>query len=261
MFFKYPLWLLPLLMLFGCAHSQTQNNNLQNEIDSLANYSYLIGVPKHDTLYWGTGFFYKKNNDLFLTSNAHILRGIDPIHYVRLPDYPDFVYIRLKNKITGRYTLVRLDITIEKNYHLFWFYNEPDLCIYPLINSIENTYFINVVDKYISRERHIESPDSLVTYGFPIDDTKHYSENDLNTLHPTKNVEKFFEDVNIPLYYTEINKFDSINVRIAPGIPKGSSGSPLYAIYKNHISLVGIIFGESEGNNQFSMVVRANYLY
>lgn len=80
--------------------------------DSLKKYSYLVYGQSNSnvsSLHTGTGSFLKKGNKVYFLSSNHVFSGFDS-EAKKIEDYPDTLYINLKEKKSNKKVKYAVDI-------------------------------------------------------------------------------------------------------------------------------------------------------
>ena len=208
----------------------------RSALDSLSDYSYfLFGVKggyfnkrsgTEAEFYFGTCFFVKKNNHVFLVSAKHVVTPCNIVDSSRDSDFPDSLYVRIRSKKTRKYILYPIRIKMD-SVECRPYYQEADAFVYEiknaskyLINSVENYLVENIADSSIEKEAY--------TCGYP----NVFSINFESLMNYKPKISKITMEskLNMVLVLGD-GIYDTINyfAKLDSGVLKsGNSGSPVF---------------------------------
>ncbi|PWT96806.1 MAG: hypothetical protein C5B52_14875 [Bacteroidetes bacterium] len=205
-------------------------------LDSLSDYSYfLFGVKggyfnkKSGTeaeFYFGTGFFVKQDQKVFLVSAKHVLTPCNIVDSSRDDDFPDSLYVRIKSRKTKRYMLYPIRIKMD-SVQCRPYYQEADAYAYEIKNP--SKYFINSVEKFVVDDVADSSIESeAYTCGYPNVVSLNFEE--LMKNKPKISKIKLASKLNMVLVlgdgiYDTINYFANLDSGV---LRSGNSGSPVF---------------------------------
>ena len=261
---KYSLYALALIVLFSFS-AKSQNNDIH---DSLKKYSYLIIGTIYTPRFpgeqvnafnlkpvgYGTGFFYKKGDSLFLISAAHIIYNIDVYHKVKSENRIDFLVVRYYDTLNNiRYRAIDTR-QIQAQVPPFYFLDKPDVDY-----IFDPTAFadgkINTINSFLfQRNRKIKKKykTNFFAYGYAsYEQVKYQSPAHYDDFVNPSRYEGNIADSShyMPLYKEQ--NIDSLYYTTTPKAWGGTSGSPVFKyIYKNKrkqwIEFAGIQSGKNE---------------
>lgn len=229
--------------------------------DSLKKYSYLIyQIGKDSTIHTGTGAFVKVGHKVYFLSSKHVFGGFDSDAKKKL-NYPDTLYILLKDKKTGTRTKYLVDIKKYKRLTIPTYnFESPDYVSF-LIKNPEH-YEINSIEKFISNEVVVDSAISYIV-GFGYLQKKVNKPEDIFQFEPLQFSGTTNGEYSFKMYHKKYDKVDSINYYAYPTNYldlRGASGSSIFQVLKSGKILFGGIYTASNPEEKIYLFVRPNFI-
>jgi hypothetical protein len=262
---RYILKTFILILSFNMAFGQESIDSLKKYgYDSLKKYSYLIsGISNNNSATIGTGFFIKRDTNVYLISAGHVLTGWNAIKKKWNKDYPDTFYIKLTDRVTGDDVRCLINVTAYKKKLVpFSIWDKPDIFIYKIKNP--SSYVINSIENLIvdTIANYINEINKVFSYGFA--SYSHFTD-----FHSLLNLTPTVIDAATVMKYGTIpnirknNLPDSMHFIIAPIFPwknnfgNGASGAPIF-IYSEKFKrfIFGGVVIAINNKGMFDIVVR-----
>lgn len=233
-----------------------------NQLDnSLSKYSYPIFTFSNNVQYAATAFFYFENNDIYLVSNYHAIKGMSPMHS-RLNWKSDLLHLKIYNIKAKKVEIINIDISEKTTGITQVFYMDSGIDLFKVKINIEE-FHVNFINDLISPLYINSIPNRILIYGYP------NSEGIQQVFW--SNLAKFESQYNINgfdnFYYATMRNMPGFNKKermyglsklyffIDRMIPSGYSGAPIIGEFeneKNEITyhFIGVNFGNEPFSNQ-----------
>jgi hypothetical protein len=251
----YEYHLIAAIIFFGCSQQSTKGVEMKND---LAKFSYALCTMTGSQAHNGTGFLYKKGENVYVVTNYHI-RGMNPIDRKSTFDATSlYLKIPLKDGINS-YEILNIPIDKEEvgGLRLFSFLDELDMFALKL-KTIPVNAALHFINELIDPKLFDSIPQTVSIYGFPPYEEKQKQILDvkLDTFHSTyENGTKELEE-NLLLqganrqFIDPVVNFHSQNYFfISARAHGGNSGAPIIGEYnvngKVIYALAGMVFGWS----------------
>lgn len=231
--------------------------------DNLKQYSYLVyGFNHRDTsnVHTGTGSFFKKGHRMYFISSNHVFSGFDSEAKKR-NDYPDTLFINLKDKKSGKNVKYAVDIQNYKRYNpAVYNFDSPDFLIFRVKHP--GKYKINSIENFMSNDKIIDNDIAYIN-GYGYFQKSLYNLNNLYGLEPLIFSGTTKGEYEFKMYMNIFKKIDSINYYVYPSQYidlRGASGSPVFQILKSGKIVFGGIYSGSNPVEKIYLIVRPEYI-
>src|SRR4030095_10843094 len=147
---RYILKIFIFISSFNITFGQESIDSLKKYgYDSLRKYNYLkSGIINHKSAIIGTGFFIKRDTNVYLISAAHVLTGWNAIKKEWNKEYPDTFYVKLTDRRTGDDILCSINVKAYKRKLVpFYIWDKPDIFLYKIKNP--SSYVIHSIENLI----------------------------------------------------------------------------------------------------------------
>lgn len=246
-------------------------------LDSLKDYSYLLieasyhprsltDIPTVDNISvegFGTGFFIKRQNRIFLVTAYHIPTQCDIYAGIKKDSKSDLLLLRFYDSLGG-INFWYISTAEYKKLPAVWFYEQPDVITIEVTDQLKNTQ-LKTIDNILFQKPKKDklrqkAEKSVVSFGFPETDQKLYSNQHdyIWNIKPSTYKGRITSDSSFadPLFI-EKDTAKAYLITTPYQIP-GVSGCPVFSFYKNKkmewIEFSGVQSGSSLILNSASIV-------
>ncbi|MEO6732790.1 MAG: hypothetical protein ABIN01_16325 [Ferruginibacter sp.] len=222
------------LLFFNAAFAQN---------DTLKKYSYLIIAKTNGKdMPFGTCFFVRTKNNLFLASADHVILRRD----VNGNDYefhPDSFYVRCCDNKNKKFCLGIDTKEYKENTPRVPKYMKTDIFLFKV--KAPAGAKIHSIEKLIDySEDYTKKPDSVIVYGYGDDSIEgSLEDNNSATAVPNLRVGTIVDEIKKGIYFSVYNAVDTTLYSTTSEIVTGYSGSPVFLKYLSAKKKPRIIFG------------------
>jgi len=204
------------------------------DTSQLAGYSYLImGRTRSGCTVQATGFLVRSKNKIYVVTACHVINGWYYESFEKDDSYPDTLYLRVYNKLSGKAAFIPMDIRMLKRQKSDP--DSPDVYFYPIV--IPDSYQINALETLINKTGQTTPlPNEILVYGFCLNedsDSIDFEKLKVSKAHPWLHDK---DDYTCDPFVYHVGYTGN---ELGPG----DSGSPVYFIYKDQAANLSLQFG------------------
>jgi hypothetical protein len=236
------------------------------EYDSLKKYSYALVSANSDNQFeegYGTCFFIRKWNKLYLISNAHIFLQFDTFKKEKIKNNNIKKLVLVfdcVHKISKKDTII-IDLNKFKNEPIFGQFERPDLYVYEIKNIPKGDTIYSLEKLLLPDYSKLVTGDDMISYGYPYNSSIPKNEAYLK-INPSVLEMKLVKDPKEKIITKNGKDISKFHFTASPNIEQGRSGSPVFFKSKNtpFYNFCGVI---TAGNHKYktSLIIRPEELF